>query len=306
MNLLNHVNDSLAFSPLTSITSSSIYRRLNINKPKQRRHQTTTISYILNITSLSYSTSENQQVSLDEPYSVKTGIKTAALLGGILACFILYLLWKARTRIWRAISAPESDIDGGTRLSANKFDLDYWLKQVDLLEAKEAERNRGGTLPYLELPTEEPRDSQLATASWISDAYHQWRLMHFRYQHRMLEQKTNQSTETNLIPYRRRRHLLRRCIRRLLIPSHQTPSFLDEHLSSLIADLRPSIVNNNLIPPLDTLDNPPRRVASWPRLKSTQQQNGSLMTGAQTRYARKRLLLQKSRTSTLDLCEKNY
>ncbi|CAF1472404.1 unnamed protein product [Rotaria magnacalcarata] len=306
MYLLNHVNDSLTFSPLHFITSSSIYRRLNINKPKQRRHQTTTISYILNITSLSYSTSQNQQASLDEPYSVKTGIKTAALLGGILACFILYLLWKARTRLCRAISSSESDIDGGARLSANKFDLDYWLKQVDLLEAREAERNRGGTLPYLELPTEEPRDSQLATASWISDAYRQWRLMHFRYQHRMLEQKTNQPTETNLIPYRRRRHILRRCFRRLLIPSHQTPSFLDEHLSSLIADLRPSIVNNNLIPPLDTLDIPPRRVASWPRLKSTQQQNGLLMTGAQTRYARKRLLLQRSRTDALDLCEKNY
>lgn len=221
----------------------------------------------------------------------------------MLLCFIVYLVWKARARICRFSSSSPSHI-GNTSLSSSKFDLDYWLKQVDLLEAKEAERIRGGVLPYLELPTEEPRDTQQATASWIADARRQWRIIQYRQQHRIIDQTTNQQTETNQIPYRRRRHILRRCIRRLLIPPHQTPSFLDEHLSSLIADLRPSIVNNNLIIPLDVVDIPPRRVASWPRLKSIQHQDGALVSAAQTRNARKRLLLQRSRTHAFDLCDK--
>lgn len=84
MYLLNHVNDSLALSSLDLTTISSIYRRLNISKYKKRRDYTTTTSHILNTTSLSSSTIQQQQVSLEEPYSVKTGIKTAGLLGGML------------------------------------------------------------------------------------------------------------------------------------------------------------------------------------------------------------------------------
>ncbi|CAF3179041.1 unnamed protein product [Rotaria sp. Silwood2] len=215
---------------------------------------------------------------------------------------IIYLLWKARARLCRSSSLSRSDINN-SRLSSNKFDLDYWLKQVDLLEAKEIERNRGGLSPYLELPTEEPRDNQVATASWIIDACHQWRLIQYRQQHQLLQQTTNQQTESNLIPYRRRRHILRRFIRRLLILPHQHPSFLDQHLSSLIADLRPSIVNNNLIPPLETLDIPPRRVVSWPRLKSAHHQNGAMMSALEARNARKRLLKQIARTNISDKYE---
>lgn len=61
----------------------------------------------------------------------------------MLLLVVLSILWKARSRIWRhkkyssAITTPTHS----TRLSGGKFDLDYWLKQVDLLEAKEAERN---------------------------------------------------------------------------------------------------------------------------------------------------------------------
>ncbi|CAF1541249.1 unnamed protein product [Rotaria sp. Silwood1] len=305
----NYTNNSRAFSSLNIITTSSIDRLLNKSKYQKRQQNTTitytTTSFISNITSLSSSTIQYQQSSFDEPYSVKTGIKIAALLGGMLLFVIIYLIWKARRRLYHFLSLSRSNINN-PRLSANKFDLDYWLKQVDLLEAKEIERNRGDLSPYLELPTEEPRDNQLATASWIIDACHQWRLIQYRQQHQLLQQTTNQQTESNIIPYRRRRHILRRFIRRLLIPAHQHPSYLDQHLSSLIADLRPSIVNNNLIPPLDTLNIPPRRVVSWPRLKSTHHQNGTMMSTLEAQNARKYLLKQIRQTNTLNKYEKKF
>lgn len=213
---------------------------------------------------------------------------------------IVYILWKARSRLCRHIKFSSSNVVNA-RLSANKFDLDYWLKQVDLIEAKEAERDREYQSPYLELPHDEPRNTNIATASWIGDAWHQWRLIQYRQQHQLLRKRTSQQAESNPIPYRRRRQLLRRFIRRLLIPSHQRPSFLIKYSPSLIADMRPSIVNNNLIPPPHTLDVQPRRVASWPRLKSTHQQNGTMMSGLQTQNARKRLLKRASRTTTFDI-----
>jgi hypothetical protein len=187
---------------------------------------------------------------------------------------------------------------GTKRLSGNKFDLDYWLKQVDLLEAREVERNREWQSPYLELPHEQPRNNQVATASWIVDAWRQWRLIQYRQQHQSLQREINHQTELNPISYQRRRHTLRRFFRRLLISSHQRPSFLIEYAPSIIADMRPSIVNNNIIPPPDILDVQPRRVASWPRLKSTQHQNGTMMSALQTQNARKRLLERTSRTTT--------
>jgi len=89
---LNRINNTLTF-PLVNIistsSSSSIYHSLNNNKQKKRRQSlTTTItttSLFSNITSLSFSTSttQHQQISFEEPYSAKTGIKTAALLGGM-------------------------------------------------------------------------------------------------------------------------------------------------------------------------------------------------------------------------------
>jgi hypothetical protein len=218
----------------------------------------------------------------------------------MLLLVVLYLLWKARSRLLRSLRFTSSTI-GNSRISATKFDLDYWLKQVDLLEAREAERIRDGLSPYLELPTEEPRDSQRATASWIDDACREWRLIQYRQQHQLLQQKTSQQDESNPIPYRRRRYILRRFIRRFLISPNQRSSFLIEHSPSLIADMRPSIVNNNLIPPPETFDVRPRRVASWPRIKSTHPQNCTMLSALQTQNTRKRLLKRASRTTTFDI-----
>jgi hypothetical protein len=213
---------------------------------------------------------------------------------------VIYLLWKARSRICHSNQYSSTPINN-SHLSTSKFDLDYWLKQVDLLEAKEAERNRECLSPYLELPHEEPRNNEIATASWIGDAWRQWRLIQYRERHQLFLQRPNQRIESNQVPYRRRRYILRRLIRRILIPPHQNPSFLIEQSPSLIADTRPSIVNNNLIPPPQTLDIQPRRVASWPRLKSTHPQHNTMMSALLTQNARKRLLKRSSKTTTFDI-----
>ena len=86
---LNHINKSLTLPPLNIITTLSIVRLFNISKQQKRREDiTTTIlttSFFSNISSLSSSTSttQHQQISFEEPYSPKTGIKIAALLGGM-------------------------------------------------------------------------------------------------------------------------------------------------------------------------------------------------------------------------------
>jgi hypothetical protein len=69
----------------------------------------------------------------------------------MLVLVIFYLIWKARARL-RCSSRSSSTGSANARVSGAKFDLDYWLKQVDILEAKEAERHRTGQSPYLELP----------------------------------------------------------------------------------------------------------------------------------------------------------
>ncbi len=86
----NHINKSLTFPTLNILTTSSIYRLLNTSRQQKRRQDLTattitTTSLFSNTTSLSISTSptQNQQIAFDEPYSAKTGIKTAALLGGM-------------------------------------------------------------------------------------------------------------------------------------------------------------------------------------------------------------------------------
>jgi hypothetical protein len=88
---LNRINHTLTFPPVNIISTSSsfIYHLLNNNKQQKRRQilttTITTTSLFSNITSLSSSTSttQHQQISFEEPYSAKTGIKTAALLGGM-------------------------------------------------------------------------------------------------------------------------------------------------------------------------------------------------------------------------------
>ena len=218
----------------------------------------------------------------------------------MLLIVIIYVLWKARSRICRSKQLTSTTSVNNPHLSSSKFDLDYWLKQVDLLEAKEAERNRECLSPFLELPHEAPRNNQVATASWIGETWRQWRLVQYREQHRLM-QKPNEHIESNPVPYRRRRFLLRRLIRRILMPPHPNPSLFIDQSSTLIADLRPSIVNNNLVPPPETLDVQPRRVASWPRLKSAHPQSSAMMSALQTHNARKRLLKRSSKTTTFDI-----
>lgn len=87
---LNRINNSLTYPSVNIISTSTIYQFLNKNKqPRRQKFLTTTTitttSLYSNITSLSSSTSttQHQQISFEEPYSAKTGIKTAALLGGM-------------------------------------------------------------------------------------------------------------------------------------------------------------------------------------------------------------------------------
>jgi len=228
------------------------------------------------------------------------------IFSGMLLLVVVSLLWKARSHLChylkssttRSATTTTTTQLHNSHSSGAKFDLDYWLKQVDLLEAKEAERNRECLSPYLELPHEQPRDSQRATASWIVDAWRHWRLIQYRQQHQLLRQRTSEQTELTLVPYRRRRQLIRRFFRRVLLPSHQHPAYLIEQSPSLIAEMRPSIVNNELIPAAETLDVQPRRVASWPRVKAAQQDNGTMLSALQTHNTRKRLLNRASKTTT--------
>ena len=219
---------------------------------------------------------------------------------GMLFLVVICLIWRSRSRLWRLplfSSMHVTDENSETRLSGSKFDLDYWLKQVDLREAKEAERHRESLSPYLELPTEEPRDNQAATASWIVDAWQHWYLIRFRSRHQLLQQQTDEQLASSERPYRRRQHhFLRRLLHRFLTPPEQRPSFLIEHSSTIIADMCSSVVDNSFLPTPATFDVQPRRVASWPRLKSTQHQCGSSMSAQQMHLARQRLLQRTSKT----------
>lgn len=213
----------------------------------------------------------------------------------LLLC-ILYLMWKARARLCRSSGSGI----GNSRLSATKFDLDYWLKQVDLLEAKEAERNRGGQSLYLELPIVEPRDNREATALWIVDAYRQWRLVQYRQQQRLFRKSASTQPETHATQNRRRPNPLRRFMRRVFMNRRQHSTLLLEHTQSLINEMRPSIVTNQFVPPPIISNIPIRRTASWPRLKSSHHQLGAPMSALQTHLARKRLLKRTPRT-TIDM-----
>lgn len=212
----------------------------------------------------------------------------------MLAFFVLYLLWKASRRLCccSPSSSSTKSEDNNSHLPSTKFDLDYWLKQVDLREAREAECNREELLPYLQLPTEEPRNNEAATASWIADACRQWYFIQYRQQLQVLRHTTTQLATSDPHPYPRRRYMLRRFFRRLLIRSNKNILNIDPNSSILITDLRSSIVNMNLVPPPEALGLQPRRVASWPRLKSHNDQNGATISGLQARIARKRLLKQ--------------
>ena len=218
----------------------------------------------------------------------------------MLLLVVIYVLWKARTRLCRSSGFSSSPVRT-SHPASSKFDLDYWLTQVDILEAKEAERHRECLSPYLELPHEQPRNNRMATATWISDAWRQWRLIQYRQQHILLRSRTNEQSESEPVPYRRRRFFLRRLVRRLLLPKQQQPSFLIEQSPSIMAEIRPSIVNDNLIPPPEILDIQPRRVASWPRLKSTDPRNNAMLSALQTYTARTRLLKRTSKTTTFGM-----
>ncbi|CAF0837316.1 unnamed protein product [Didymodactylos carnosus] len=119
--------------------------------------------------SRSFSTGGGRLFIDDSPisttYSARTGLKTAAALGGMLILVIFYLLWKQRGKCRPGESQEK------------KFDLDYWLKQVDLMQQKETQNYTKDI--FLQLPTDEPRDTHEATASWILDTYKQWRLTQY-------------------------------------------------------------------------------------------------------------------------------
>ena len=220
----------------------------------------------------------------------------------MLVLVIFYLLWKARGRLCRPTRSASGSLSH-TRASATKFDLDYWLKQVDILEAKEAERNRGGQSLYLELPNQPPRDNRQATATWIADAYRHWRLLEYRRQQQLFHDSTNEHNDNSnpVQPYRRRRYWMRRIFRRYFTSSsssrNRRPSFVTEHSTALLTGMRPSIVSNQFIPPAAISTVPMRRTNSWPRLKSSNYQTGAPSSALQTHLARKRLLKRTSRTT---------
>jgi hypothetical protein len=100
----NYLINSPTQSLQNIIPTSSVYHSLAANKNEQqqkqkqkpRRRTTSTITTIattsffsVNITNInssfssSTSTQQQQQISFEDSYSAKTGIKTAALLGGM-------------------------------------------------------------------------------------------------------------------------------------------------------------------------------------------------------------------------------
>jgi hypothetical protein len=97
----NHLINSPNLLPQNIITTSSVFHQLTINKQQQkqklRRRKTTTIIstittpslFSVNITNInssfssSTSSTSHQQISFEDSYSAKTGIKIAALLGGM-------------------------------------------------------------------------------------------------------------------------------------------------------------------------------------------------------------------------------
>jgi hypothetical protein len=89
MFLFDHSSNS---STIPLFNSSIVSRRSKVNKLRQDRlGKGPTSTFLAKLTSLASSTSiaepqqqqqQQQSTSLEEPYSAKTGIKTAALLGG--------------------------------------------------------------------------------------------------------------------------------------------------------------------------------------------------------------------------------
>lgn len=74
---LNRMNHSTTFYSFPRLFNIARQRR------EEQIQSITTTSLSSNLTLLSSSTQQQQQISFEEPYSAKTGIKTAALLGGM-------------------------------------------------------------------------------------------------------------------------------------------------------------------------------------------------------------------------------
>lgn len=80
----NQINESIASRATERLTTTSLDRLLNGSRLESERSEPPnpiTITSLLSNTS-SASTSRYQPIAADESYSVKTGIKTGALLGG--------------------------------------------------------------------------------------------------------------------------------------------------------------------------------------------------------------------------------
>ena len=208
---------------------------------------------------------------------------------GLVICFII---WRTRVRPWCLSMFPilhRKRSNNPDHFSESTFDLDYWLKQVDILEAKEAERYRECVSPYLELPREEPRDNRAATASWIVDAWYHWHWIHSAKRQEVPEDEPNRNVTYQS---RRRYHFFRRLYRRLLIPSEQlAPPVLLDHSSSIMGDLCSHVAESTTLPANSTLNvlQPPRRIASWPHLPLTQTFAGSPRSALQIQLARQKL-----------------
>lgn len=216
---------------------------------------------------------------------------------GMLILLIISLLWRGRARLWRLpilSSIQKHRIRRSKNKSKAKFDLDYWLKQVDILEAKEAERYRECVSPYLELPREEPRDNRLATASWIIDAWYHWRWIHSAEGQAMIDED-----QTRLTNYHtnRRKQFFRRLYRRFRNPSEQCQTTVTNHSHTIPVEMTSNHVEISTLPASSTFDifQPPRRVASWPRLQTAQILVDSPRSALQIQLARQKLLQHSKR-----------
>lgn len=210
---------------------------------------------------------------------------------GMLFLMIVVIVLKSRARHCRCsfISRLRKNHNSNhPSKSTPSFDLDYWLKQVELREAKEAERLREVASPHLELPKEEPRDTQQATASWIVDAWQHWYLVHHEPRHSI--HPTNNSTALTC-PSRRRPYLFfHRLFRRLFTSSkHRSPLIL--------TDIYANVLDQDSIRASTMYDLQPRRVASWPCMQATSHSVHGTISALRIKQARQDLLQRTSKST---------
>lgn len=203
---------------------------------------------------------------------------------------IIVILWKSRSRRCRfSFFAPiqKNRTINYPRLSATSFDLDYWLKQVELREARDAARLRTAVSPYLELPKEEPRDNHQATASWINDTWRHWYLVHYqpRFTIHQSAQPTNPTCSRRSRPY----FVFHRFFRRLF-------NAVNHPQTSMLAGVYADVLDHDLPPAATVYDLQSRRVASWPCVQAMSHPPNGAASALQLERARQLLLQRISRS----------